>query len=104
MARVSFREGFGIPAEVELPTVTVIGFTRRNNYMPDFWELCRRSSSLRTVRDLELVVSVAHSGGVDPAESASTVEMRAALVRETARVLKFGNVREVGAHIVIEGA
>jgi hypothetical protein len=38
------------------------------------------------MRDLDLVVSVAHQGGVDPEASASTVEMRAALVRETNRL------------------
>ena len=35
------------------------------------------------MRDVDLVVSVAHLGGVDPEASASTVEMRAALLRET---------------------
>lgn len=57
-----------------------------------------------TMRDVDLVVSVAHAGGVDPEASHSTVEMRAALVRETTRVLKLDNVREVNSHVVIEGA
>jgi len=56
------------------------------------------------MRDLDLVVSVAHAGGVDPEASASTVEMRAALIRETTRALKLSNVREVGSHVVIEGS
>jgi fructoselysine-6-P-deglycase FrlB-like protein len=36
-----------------------------------------------TMRDLDLVVSVAHRGGIDPEASASTLEMRATLVKET---------------------
>ena len=57
-----------------------------------------------TMRDVDLVVSVAHAGGVDPEATASTVEMRAALVRETARLLRLDNVRPIDSHVVIEGA
>ena len=35
------------------------------------------------MRDLDLVASVAHAGGVDPEASASKMEMRVALVSET---------------------
>ena len=55
------------------------------------------------MRDLDLVVSVAHRGGVDPEASASTVEMRAALLRETLQVLHIDNVRIESAHAFVEG-
>src|SRR5207248_3971105 len=55
------------------------------------------------MRDLDLVVSVAHRGGVDPEASASTVEMRAALLRETCTLLKLANVRLKANHAVIDG-
>ena len=103
VARVTFLEGFGTPAEVELPTVQAVGFTRRNTYLADAIETVPPVVFSETMRDLDLVVSVAHAGGVDPEASASTVEMRTALIRETARALKLGNVREVGSHVVIEG-
>jgi hypothetical protein len=45
------------------------------------------------MRDVDLIVSVAHRGQVDPEASASTVELRAALLRETAALLKLANVR-----------
>jgi hypothetical protein len=45
------------------------------------------------MRDCDLVVSVAHAGAVDPEASASTVEMRAALLRETCTLLKLDNAR-----------
>jgi hypothetical protein len=103
VARVTFLDGFGTPAEVELPTVQAVGFTRRSSYVAEALDIVPPVVFSETMRDLDLVVSVAHAGGVDPEASASTVEMRAALVREATRALKLGNVREVGSHVVIEG-
>ncbi|WP_019010260.1 DUF4132 domain-containing protein [Deinococcus aquatilis] len=57
-----------------------------------------------TMRDLDLVVSVAHVGGVDPEASQSTTEMRAALVGETVRLLRLDNVRLQDQHALIDGA
>ncbi|MFB9993650.1 DUF5724 domain-containing protein [Deinococcus oregonensis] len=57
-----------------------------------------------TMRDLDLVVSVAHVGGVDPEASQSTTEMRAALVNETVRLLRLENVRLQNQHALIDGA
>ena len=56
-----------------------------------------------TMRDLDLVVSVAHRGGVDPESSASTVEMRAALIRETCTLLGLTNVQLQETHVVVTG-
>ncbi len=56
------------------------------------------------MRDLDLVVSVAHRGGVDPESSASTMEARATLVREVAASLKLVNVRLQASHALIAGA
>ena len=55
------------------------------------------------MRDLDLMVSVAHRGGVDPEASASTVEMRANLLRETLQLLKINNVRLENTHALIKG-
>ena len=55
------------------------------------------------MRDLDLVVSVAHSGGVDPEATASTVEMRAALIRETLDLMRLNNVELRGRYALIEG-
>ena len=55
------------------------------------------------LRDFDLVVSVAHRGGVDPEATASTVEMRAALVRETATLLDLENVEVASSHVMIRG-
>jgi hypothetical protein len=56
------------------------------------------------MRDVDLVVSVAHAGGVDPEASASTVEMRAALVEETCRLLDVENVRVDEPRVLIDGS
>jgi Family of unknown function (DUF5724)/Domain of unknown function (DUF4132) len=55
------------------------------------------------MRDLDLVVSVAHRGGIDPEGSASTVEVRSALVREVCSALALANVRVQSSHAVVVG-
>lgn len=55
------------------------------------------------MRDLDLVVSVAHAGGVDPETSASTVEMRRRLVEETADLLGLAGVETTDHHVRIRG-
>ena len=55
------------------------------------------------MRDLDLIVSVAHVGGVDPEATQSTTVMRASLLRETLRLLKLSNVRLQHDHALIDG-
>ena len=45
-----------------------------------------------TIRDIDLVVSLAHVGGVDVEASHSTIEIRRVLVKETLRLMKINNV------------
>jgi Family of unknown function (DUF5724)/Domain of unknown function (DUF4132) len=102
-AEVDFLNGFYTPLEVEGLTLARVRFHRR-----DEWEslpLTEISPALfsEVMRDLDLVVSVAHQGGVDPEATTSTVEMRASLVRETCRLLKLSNVQIQGSHVLIEG-
>lgn len=44
------------------------------------------------MRDVDLVVSVAHVWGVDPETSHSTIEMRAVILSETLKLFKIKNV------------
>jgi hypothetical protein len=55
------------------------------------------------MRDLDLVVSVAHAGGVDPESSASSIEARGALIRETCSLLKLDNIQLSQKHVIIDG-
>ncbi len=102
-ASVEFRYGGGTPMEVEGLTVDMIGFHRHDEYKPlKLPEVPARVFS-EVMRDIDLVVSVAHRGGVDPEASASTVEMRASLTRETCALLGLANVRVKPPHVIIDG-
>jgi hypothetical protein len=54
------------------------------------------------MRDVDLMVSVAHRGGVDLEAAASTVDMRAALLRETLRLLRIHNVRLAERYALVD--
>ncbi len=91
------------PAEVEGATIEGVHFTRRSEWQPmPLAEVPPRLFS-EVMRDLDLVVSVAHMGGVDPEASASTVELRAGLVAETCAALKIPNVRLQSPRALVEG-
>lgn len=102
-AEVYFRSGYGTPLEVEGLTLDAIRFYRKSDgHVMNLKDVPPRVFS-EVMRDCDLVVSVAHRGGVDPEASQSTVEMRAALLRETCQLLKMPNVRIKGNHILIDG-
>ncbi|UBV43055.1 DUF4132 domain-containing protein [Deinococcus taeanensis] len=95
--------GYGTPNEVEGTPVNAAYFIRRDatEALP-LSEVPPRLLS-ETLRDLDLIISVAHVGGVDPEATQSTVEMRGALLRETQRLLNLGNVRVQHGHALIDG-
>lgn len=104
VAELSFQEHFYTPADVDGLTLESVGFRRKgSDRAPVSLELVPDRVFSEVMRDLDLVVSVAHAGGVDPEASASTVEMRASLLRETCRLLALGNVRVEGQHALIDG-
>lgn len=91
------------PADIEAPTLEWVCFFDRNTGkelkikdIPDiiFSEV---------MRDVDLAVSVAHAGGVDPETSHSTIEMRAALLEFTLPLFKLENVRIKDTHAHIKG-
>lgn len=97
----SLLDGWGSPTEVEDATIGDVWFVGRDGPVP-LTEVPPRLFS-EVMRDLDLVVSVAHSGGVDPETSESSVEVRRRLVEETARMLSLGNVEVDGRHAFVEG-
>jgi hypothetical protein len=103
VARVTFANGMFTPAEAEPPMIDGVHFARRGEYLAQPLESVPPVVFSEAMRDLDLVVSVAHAGGVDPEATASTTEMRAALIRETARLMKLDNIELIGAHAVISG-
>ncbi len=91
------------PADIEAPTLEWVVFYNRKTYkelkigdIPDilFSEV---------MRDVDLAVSVAHAGGIDPEMSHSTVEMRRVIAEFTLPLFKLTNVSLTDTHAVIEG-
>ncbi len=91
------------PAEVESPTLETVVFQNLKDYKNrPFEEIDARIFS-EVMRDIDLVVSVAHAGGVDAEASHSSIEMRSVLLRETLRLFKLSNVEIAGNHAKIKG-
>ncbi len=92
-AHISSKQGYSTPAEVEAPALETVSFSKRGGWEALDLESIPKRLFSEIMRDLDLVVSVAHVGGVDPEASQSTTEMRAALLEETLRLLKIQNVK-----------
>lgn len=91
------------PAEIEAPTLETIRFYDRSTGEPVALDKVPPIVFSETMRDIDLVVSVAHAGGVDPEASHSTVEMRTAIAAELVQLLRLHNVSWLGAHAKIQG-
>ncbi len=103
MAQAYFGQGWTTPAEMEAPTLERLVFLDRTTWKPVKLKDVPATIFSETMRDLDLVVSVGHVGGVDPEASASTVEMRTALLKETATLLGIKNLKYDKQHILIAG-
>jgi hypothetical protein len=100
---VETDSGWSTPAEVEGLTIDAVYFSQRSRGNALKLDQVPAIVFSEVMRDLDLVVSVAHQGGVDPEASASTVEMRSALIRETNRLLKLTNINLQNNYALIEG-
>ena len=93
------------PADTEEPTLEMVRFyDRKKRYEPLALDAIPPVIFSEIMRDVDLVVSVAHVGGVDPEASHSTVEMRAAIVRELLALLRVDNAEVRERHVFIKGA
>lgn len=91
------------PADIEAPTLEYVAFYDRKTGAPKPISEVPDVLFSEVMRDVDLAVSVAHAGGVDPETSHSTVEMRAALLELSMPLLKMENVEIVGHHAHITG-
>ena len=91
------------PADIEAPTLEYVAFYHRKTgealKIDDIPEVIFSE----VMRDVDMAVSVAHAGGVDPETSHSTVEMRAAILGFTLPLLRLDNVRIDGNYALVEG-
>lgn len=102
-AHLHFEETFYTPADIEGLTISQLFFTRSGEWEPIPLIDVPPKAFSETMRDLDLIVSVASMVGVDPEASESTVEMRANVVREMASLLNLKNVTFKDRHAIVAG-
>ena len=112
LQRVYHKEGFRAtiyaaadwytPSDVEAPTLEYVVFYSLKDGKEVPMKEINSVIFSEVMRDVDLVVSVAHVGGVDPEASHSTMQMRGALARESARLFKLDNVEVKERHILVK--
>ena len=92
------------PADIEAPTLETVHFyTCKEGTAVSIKDIDPVLFS-EVMRDIDLMVSVAHVGGVDPEASHSTIEMRRAIAEEAVRLFHLDNVRFDGSRAFIKGS
>lgn len=91
------------PSDIESPTLETVRFFDRKTLKGLAIAQVPSLIFSEVMRDVDLVVSVAHVGGVDPEASLTTIGIRTAIVTESLRLLKITNVRLEGNHALIAG-
>lgn len=91
------------PADIEAPSLEAVAFYDRRTFRAlSIAEIPDRLYS-EVMRDVDLAVSTAFAGSVDPEASHSTVEMRRAVLAGNLKLLGIENVRLVENHALIDG-
>ena len=90
------------PSDVEAPTLEYVVFYNLKDGKEVPMKEINPVIFSEVMRDVDLVVSVAHVGGVDPEASHSTLQMRGALARESARLFKLTNVEVKERYILVK--
>ena len=103
LVETSLEHGWFTPADAAAPQVRAVFFHRRSDWKRAPLAEVPPVIFSEVMRDMDLVVSVAHVGGVDPEASQSTVAMRADLLRETCSLLHLDNVKLDSRHALIQG-
>ncbi|WP_336018742.1 DUF4132 domain-containing protein [Fusobacterium polymorphum] len=91
------------PADIEAPTLEEVQFFDRKTLKPILIDDVPDLIFTEVMRDIDLVVSVAHIGDVDPEASHSTIEMRKAIVEFNCKLFKLKNVTFTENHALIKG-
>lgn len=85
------------PSDIEAPSIDYVAFTRRKSYDSVKIKDIPPVIFSEIMRDLDMAISVAYVGGVDPITSFSTMELRSSIVSYTMELMKLSNV-EVTDH------
>ena len=103
IAQIYAEANWFSPSDIEAPALEYVCFYDRRNGNPIAIDDIDDILFSEVMRDVDLVVSVAHVGGVDPEASHSTIQMRAALAEYSVKLFKLDNVRIEGSHAMIHG-
>lgn len=103
VARIYAMADWFSPSDIEAPTLEWVEFSDRRTGMQIKIKDIPDIIFSEVMRDVDLAVSVAHVGGVDPETSHSTVEMRAALITFTLPLFNLSNVKIEKNHAIVEG-
>ena len=91
------------PSDIEAPTLEYVAFYDRRNFKDKKIEDVPPIVFSEIMRDVDLAVSVAHAGGVDPEASHSTIEMRRVIVEHAMPMFGISNVEIIGNFAKIKG-
>lgn len=91
------------PSDIEAPTLEWVAFSDRKTGKPVKIKDIPDVVYSEVMRDVDLAVSVAHAGGVDPETSHSTIEMRRAVAECSMELFGIKNVRLEGNFAIIDG-
>lgn len=103
VARIYALADWFSPSDIEAPTLEWVEFSDRKTFQPIKIKDVPERIFSEVMRDVDLAVSVAHVGGVDPETSHSTMEMRRMIVEFNLPLFGLTNVTFSGNHAVIEG-
>ena len=103
IARIYALADWFSPADIEAPTLEWVDFFNRKNGEQMKIDDIPDILFSEVMRDVDLAVSVAHAGGVDPEASHSTVELRRAVCEYTLPLFGLTNVTFEKNHALIKG-
>ncbi len=103
VARIYALADWFSPSDVEAPTLEWVEFSDRKTFRQLTIQEVPDLIYSEVMRDVDLAVSVAHAGGVDPETSHSTIEMRRAIVEFNLPLFRIENVTLKDSHALIRG-
>lgn len=103
IARIYALADWFSPSDVEAPTLEWVEFSDRKTFRSIAVKDVPDIIYSEVMRDVDLAVSVAHAGGVDPETSHSTIEMRSVIIGFNLPLFGIKNVKLEGSHAIIQG-
>ena len=91
------------PGDIEAPAIEYVSFYSRKDGKPVLIRDIDPVTFSETMRDIDMAVSTAYVGGVDPVTSFSTMELRRTIAAYTCQLMKLTNVTVRDHFADIEG-